>query len=72
MKILNGLLKMVNIPKILEIRFQINHKLEYVNGLAVYGANIGMLMEIEASSKKIKIEKVSLKLQELLKKKKLQ
>lgn len=29
----------------------------YVNGLAVYGANIGALMEIEASAKKIKMRK---------------
>lgn len=29
----------------------------YVNGLAVYGANIGALMEIEASAKKVKVRK---------------
>ena len=29
----------------------------YVNGLAVYGANIGALMEIEASAKRVKVRK---------------
>ncbi|MCB2290728.1 ATP-dependent protease LonB [Clostridium sp. CS001] len=33
----------------------------YVNGLAVYGANMGALMEIEASAKKVKLRKGTLK-----------
>jgi Lon-like ATP-dependent protease len=33
----------------------------YVNGLAVYGANIGALMEIEASAKKVKVRKGKIK-----------
>jgi len=34
----------------------------YVNGLAVYGANMGAVMEIEASAKKIKLRKGILKI----------
>lgn len=34
----------------------------YVNGLAVYGANIGAVMEIEASAKKVKLRKGQLKI----------
>ena len=29
----------------------------YVNGLAVYGANMGAVMEIEATAKKVKLKK---------------
>lgn len=36
-------------------------KVGYVNGLAVYGANIGALMEIEASAKKVKFSKGKVK-----------
>ena len=34
----------------------------YVNGLAVYGANIGAVMEIEATSKKVKLRNGTLKI----------
>jgi ATP-dependent Lon protease len=34
----------------------------YVNGLAVYGANIGAVMEIEASAKRVKLRKGQLKI----------
>lgn len=34
----------------------------YVNGLAVYGANIGAVMEIEASARKVKLRKGQLKI----------
>ncbi|GAA0748423.1 ATP-dependent protease LonB [Clostridium oceanicum] len=35
-------------------------RIGYVNGLAVYGANIGILMEIEATAKKVNLRKGSL------------
>ena len=34
----------------------------YVNGLAIYGANIGAVMEIEATSKKVKLRNGTLKI----------
>ncbi|AGK96564.1 ATP-dependent protease LonB [Clostridium pasteurianum] len=42
---------------------KINNKpqIGYVNGLAVYGANIGAVMEIEASAKRVKLRKGILK-----------
>ncbi|SCN22389.1 Lon protease 2 [Clostridium sp. N3C] len=36
-------------------------KIGYVNGLAVYGANIGAIMEIEAAAKKVKFNKGKIK-----------
>ncbi|MCB2296698.1 ATP-dependent protease LonB [Clostridium tagluense] len=44
--------------------FKISDKpqIGYVNGLAVYGANMGAVMEIEASAKKIKLRKGILKI----------
>ncbi len=39
-----------------------NPTIGYVNGLAVYGSNMGALMEIEATAKKVTIRKGSLKI----------
>ena len=44
-----------------ETRISDKPQIGYVNGLAVYGANIGAVMEIEASAKKIKLRKGTLK-----------
>jgi len=45
-----------------ESRISDKPQIGYVNGLAVYGANIGAVMEIEASAKKVKIRKGILKI----------
>ncbi len=45
-----------------EIRISDRPQIGYVNGLAVYGANMGAVMEIEASAKKIKLRKGVLKI----------
>lgn len=45
-----------------ETRVSDKPQIGYVNGLAVYGANIGAVMEIEASAKKIKLRKGVLKI----------
>jgi ATP-dependent Lon protease len=39
-----------------------NPQVGYVNGLAVYGANIGAVMEIEASAKRVKLRKGQIKI----------
>jgi Lon-like ATP-dependent protease len=44
-----------------ETRISDKPQIGYVNGLAVYGANMGAVMEIEASAKKIKLRKGTLK-----------
>ena len=46
----------------LESRISDKPQIGYVNGLAVYGANMGAVMEIEASAKKIKLRKGVLKI----------
>ncbi|MGH4118381.1 ATP-dependent protease LonB [Clostridium sp.] len=48
-------------PRI-ESRIADTPQIGYVNGLAVYGANMGAVMEIEASAKKIKLRKGVLKI----------
>ena len=45
-----------------ENRISDKPQIGYVNGLAVYGANMGAVMEIEASAKKIKLRKGVLKI----------
>jgi Lon-like ATP-dependent protease len=45
-----------------ESRISDKPQIGYVNGLAVYGANMGAVMEIEASAKKIKLRKGILKI----------
>jgi Lon-like ATP-dependent protease len=45
-----------------ENRISDKPQIGYVNGLAVYGANMGAVMEIEASAKKIKLRKGILKI----------
>ncbi|MFT5871769.1 MAG: Lon-like ATP-dependent protease [Clostridium sp.] len=45
-----------------EMKISDKPQIGYVNGLAVYGANIGAVMEIEASAKKIKLRKGVLKI----------
>ena len=45
-----------------ETRINDKPQIGYVNGLAVYGANMGAVMEIEASAKKIKLRKGVLKI----------
>lgn len=45
-----------------ETRISDKPQIGYVNGLAVYGANMGAVMEIEASAKKIKLRKGILKI----------
>ncbi|MBZ9688979.1 ATP-dependent protease LonB [Clostridium estertheticum] len=45
-----------------ESRISEKPQIGYVNGLAVYGANMGAVMEIEASAKKIKLRKGILKI----------
>jgi len=45
-----------------ETRISDKPQIGYVNGLAVYGANMGAVMEIEASAKKIKLRKGVLKI----------
>ena len=45
-----------------ETRISDKPQIGYVNGLAVYGANVGAVMEIEASAKKIKLRKGVLKI----------
>lgn len=44
-----------------EIKICDKPQIGYVNGLAVYGANMGSVMEIEANAKKIKLRKGTLK-----------
>ena len=44
-----------------ETRISDKPQIGYVNGLAVYGANMGALMEIEANAKKVKLRKGTLK-----------
>ncbi|MBU3172900.1 ATP-dependent protease LonB [Clostridium estertheticum] len=46
----------------LESRISDKPQIGYVNGLAVYGANIGAVMEIEASAKRVKLRKGILKI----------
>ncbi|MCB2292934.1 ATP-dependent protease LonB [Clostridium algoriphilum] len=46
----------------MESRISDKPQVGYVNGLAVYGANIGAVMEIEASAKKVKLRKGVLKI----------
>jgi Lon-like ATP-dependent protease len=46
----------------LESRISDKPQIGYVNGLAVYGANMGAVMEIEASAKNIKLRKGVLKI----------
>lgn len=46
----------------LESKIAAKPQIGYVNGLAVYGANMGAVMEIEASAKKIKLRKGVLKI----------
>ncbi|HEY8892708.1 MAG TPA: ATP-dependent protease LonB [Clostridium sp.] len=46
----------------LESRISDKPQIGYVNGLAVYGANIGAVMEIEASAKRVKLRKGVLKI----------
>jgi Lon-like ATP-dependent protease len=48
-------------PRI-ESRIADKPQIGYVNGLAVYGANMGAVMEIEASAKRIKLRKGVLKI----------
>ncbi|MGH4140638.1 ATP-dependent protease LonB [Clostridium sp.] len=45
-----------------ETRISDKPQIGYVNGLAVYGANMGAVMEIEASAKRVKIRKGVLKI----------
>lgn len=45
-----------------ETRISDKPQIGYVNGLAVYGANMGAVMEIEASAKKMKLRKGILKI----------
>ena len=45
-----------------ESRISDKPQIGYVNGLAVYGANMGAVMEIEASAKKVKLRKGILKI----------
>ena len=45
-----------------ESRISDKPQIGYVNGLAVYGANMGAVMEIEATAKKIKLRKGILKI----------
>lgn len=45
-----------------ENRISDKPQIGYVNGLAVYGANMGAVMEIEASAKKVKLRKGILKI----------
>ena len=45
-----------------ETRISDKPQIGYVNGLAVYGANMGAVLEIEASAKKIKLRKGVLKI----------
>ncbi|MFD3156252.1 ATP-dependent protease LonB [Haloimpatiens sp. FM7330] len=44
-----------------EKKIALQPQIGYVNGLAVYGSNMGMIMEIEASAKKVNIRKGVLK-----------
>ncbi|MBU3180608.1 ATP-dependent protease LonB [Clostridium psychrophilum] len=46
----------------MESRISDKPQVGYVNGLAVYGSNIGAVMEIEASAKKVKLRKGVLKI----------
>lgn len=45
-----------------DTKINVKPQVGYVNGLAVYGANIGTVMEIEASAKKVKLRKGNLKI----------